>query len=112
MQIREIFFLPPLAIARMGGSDTPLDCFVWDTDKSIHGGNQTVIKPAISLRVMANGSVRPFVPKVIQFRDGDLLRPVAPFFELWAIVGGGQALQNAAGESALTGVFWSRYRQR
>jgi hypothetical protein len=80
------FFLPPLAIARMGGSDTPLDCFVWDTDKSIHGGNQTVIKPAISLRVMANGSVRPFVPKVIQFRDGDLLRPVAPFFELWAIV--------------------------
>ena len=42
------------------------------------------IKPAVSLRVMGDGSVRPFVPNVIQFRDGDLLRPVAPFFELWA----------------------------
>jgi hypothetical protein len=84
MQIKEIYFLPPLAIARLGGSDTPLDCFVWNTDQSMHGGNRTVIEPAVSLRVMANGSVRPFVPKVIQFRDGELLRPVAPFFELWA----------------------------
>jgi hypothetical protein len=88
MPIKEIYFLPPLAIARLGGSDTPLDCFVWDTDKSIHGGNRTVIKPAVSLRVMADGSVRPFVPNVIQFRDGADLRPVAPFFELWAKVDG------------------------
>jgi hypothetical protein len=86
MQIKEIYFVPPLAIARLGGSDTPLDCFVWDTDKSIHGGNRTVIKPAVSLRVMANGSVRPSIPNVIQFRDGPDLRPVAPFFELWATV--------------------------
>jgi hypothetical protein len=84
MLIKEIYFLPPLAIARLGGSDTPLDCFVWNTDQSLHGGNRTVIEPAVSLRVMSNGSVRPFVPKVIQFRDGELLRPVAPFFELWA----------------------------
>jgi hypothetical protein len=84
MLIKEIYFLPPLAIARLGGSDTPLDCFVWNTDQSMHGGNRTVIEPAVSLRVMANGSVRPFVPNVIQFRDGELLRPVAPFFELWA----------------------------
>ena len=86
MQINEIYFCPPLAIARLGGSDMPLDCFVWDTDKSVHGGNQTVIKPEVSLRVMANGSLRPFRPNVIQFRDGADLRPVAPFFELWAVV--------------------------
>ena len=86
MPIREIYFLPPLAIARLGGSETPLDCFVWDTDKSIHGGNRTAIEPAVSLRVMADGSLRPFMPNAIQFRDGDLLRPVAPFFELWATV--------------------------
>jgi hypothetical protein len=84
MPITEIYFLPPLAIARLGGSDTPLDCFVWNTDKSIHGGDRTVIEPAVSLRVMSDGSARPFVPNVIQFRDGELLRPVAPFFELWA----------------------------
>jgi hypothetical protein len=84
--IKEIYFLPPLAIARLGASATPLDCFVWQTDKSIHGGNRTTIQPAVSLRVMGDGSLRPFMPNAIQFRDGDLLRPVAPFFELWAIV--------------------------
>jgi hypothetical protein len=84
--IREIYFLPPLAIARLGASTTPLDCFAWDTDKSIHGGNRTTIQPAVSLRVMGDGSLRPFMPNAIQFRDSDLLRPVAPFFELWATV--------------------------
>jgi hypothetical protein len=86
VSIREIYFLPPLAIARLGASTTPLDCFVWATDKSIHGGSRTTIQPDVSLRVMGDGSLRPFMPNAIQFRDGDLLRPVAPFFELWATV--------------------------
>ena len=43
-------------------------------------------EPDVSLRVMGDGSLRPFMPNAIQFRDGDLLRPVAPFFELWATV--------------------------
>jgi hypothetical protein len=84
--IREIYFLPPLAIARLGASATPLDCFVWATDTSIHGSSRTTIQPDVSLRVMGDGSLRPFMPNAIQFRDGDLLRPVAPFFELWATV--------------------------
>jgi hypothetical protein len=84
--IKEIYFLPPLAIARLGASTTPLDCFVWATDKSIHGSSRTTIQPDVSLRVMGDGSLRPFMPNAIQFRDGDLLRPVAPFFELWATV--------------------------
>ncbi len=86
MRIKEIYFLPPLAIARLGASTTPLDCFVWATDKSIHGSSRTTIQPDVSLRVMGDGSLRPFLPNAIQFRDGDLLRPVAPFFELWATV--------------------------
>src|SRR5262252_4584007 len=90
-EIKEIYFLPPLAIARLGASDTPLDCFVWDTDKSIHGANRTIIRSAVTLRVMADGSLRPFVPNAIQFRDGALLRPVAPFFELWATITNGTA---------------------
>jgi hypothetical protein len=91
MEITEVYFLPPIAIARLGASDTPLDCFVWDTDRSIHGANRTVIRPAVTLRVMADGSLRPFVPNAIQFRDGALLRPVAPYFELWATVRNGTA---------------------
>jgi hypothetical protein len=89
MEITDAYFLPPLAIARLGASEIPLDCFVWDTNKSIHGGNRTVITPAVSLRVMADGSLRPFLPNAIQFRDGALLRPVAPFFELWVTTSDG-----------------------
>jgi hypothetical protein len=84
--IRNVFFKPPLAIARVGGSSTPLDAFVWDSDRSIHGANRTVIRPAVTLKVLPDGSLRPYLPNVIQFRDGDRLRPVAPFFELWATV--------------------------
>jgi hypothetical protein len=81
--IEEIFFLPPMAVARLGGSGIPLASFTWAEDPSLYGAGLTVIVPDVSLKVMADGSVRPFLPAVIQFRDGALLRPLAPFFELW-----------------------------
>jgi hypothetical protein len=81
--VDEIYFLPPLAIARVGGSETPLDSFVWQTDQTIHGVRSTVIRPQLSFEVLADGSLRPYQPNAIQFRDRGLLRPVAPFFELW-----------------------------
>ena len=81
--IESICFLPPLAIGRVGGGDTPLDSFVWDSDRTIYGAHRTIIRPAMSLEVLADGSLRPFLPNSIQFRDRGLLRPVAPFFELW-----------------------------
>jgi hypothetical protein len=83
LKIEEIFFLPPMAVARLGGSDNPLASFTWVEDPNLHGAGLTVIAPAISLNVLANGSIQPFLPAVLQFRDGSLLRPVAPFFELW-----------------------------
>ena len=46
---------------------------------------KTIIKPAVSLRVEPDGSVTPYLPKEIAFKDDDgKIRPVAPFFELWA----------------------------
>src|SRR5450432_2148632 len=81
--IDEIFFLPPMAVGRLGGSDVPLASFTWAEDPSLYGAGLTVIVPAISLEVLADGSLRPFLPANIQFRDGGLFRPVAPFFELW-----------------------------
>jgi hypothetical protein len=81
--IQEVFFLPPLAIARVGASETPMDSFVWDSDSTVHGANRTVIQPAVSLNVLPDGSLSPYWPRQLQFRDGPLLRPVAPFFELW-----------------------------
>jgi hypothetical protein len=78
-----ISLLPPMAIARLGGSETPLDSFVWREDPTVHGAAKTVIEPAVTLTVGEDGSVRPSLPASIRFRDGHLLRPVAPFFELW-----------------------------
>jgi hypothetical protein len=81
----EIFFLPPMAIARLGSSPTPLDSFRWTESSSPHSQADTVIEPAISLKVEADGSVTPYIPRSIIFKDDDgAIRPVAPFFELWA----------------------------
>jgi hypothetical protein len=83
-RIVEIFFLPPLAIGRLGAGDTPVESFVWATDPTLHGGGRTVIMPAVTLEVQGDGSLRTYIPSTIRFRDGKNLRPVAPFFELWA----------------------------
>jgi hypothetical protein len=92
-KILRLFFLPPMATARLGGSDTPLDSFTWIEDPTIHGAGQTAIAPSTSLEVLADGSVRPNLPAAIQFRDGTLLRPTAPFFELWALLEGASDIQ-------------------
>jgi hypothetical protein len=84
-KLLSILLLPPLAIGRLGDSAVPIDAFDWSDDSDTHGGGQTVIRPAVSLDVQTDGSVRPRLPAVIQFRDapGGPIRPTAPFLELW-----------------------------
>jgi hypothetical protein len=92
VNVLELFFSPPMAVARLGGSTTPLECYAWKEDPTISGAARTVIEPDVTLDVTPDGSVRPYLPANLRFRDGDQLRPVAPFFELWATVqkdGGG-----------------------
>jgi hypothetical protein len=85
MRLLELFFLPPMAIGRIGSSPTPLDSFRWSESASPHAQADTIIEPAISLKVSADGSVAPYLPTTIIFKDEDgAVRPVAPFFELWA----------------------------
>jgi hypothetical protein len=81
----DVLLLPPLAIGRLGDSKIPVDAFDWAEDSNAHGGGQTVIRPALSLDVQPDGSVRPRIPAVIQFRDapGGAIRPTAPFLEVW-----------------------------
>jgi hypothetical protein len=80
----EIFFLPPMAIARVGSSDTPVEAYAWKDDRSGHGGTQTVVTPAPTFEVLGDGSVRAYMPDEIHFKEPDgRIRPVAPFFELW-----------------------------
>jgi hypothetical protein len=83
--IVELFFLPPMAVARLGSSATPLASFSWAEANTRHDANETIIEPAVSLRVEPDGSVTPYLPSAIEFKDDDgRIRPVAPFFELWA----------------------------
>jgi hypothetical protein len=81
-----LYVLPPFAVARLGASDTPVDAFDWVENPATHGAGKTVIRPAVSLRVLPDGSIQPYMPSVILFRDGpgQKIRPTAPFFELWA----------------------------
>jgi hypothetical protein len=85
VQIQAIFINPPIAVARLGGSNTPMDSFRWVDSPDPH--LQTVISPDWSLDVDLDGVVTPRMPESLTFRDGLLIRPVAPFFELWALLG-------------------------
>jgi len=83
-KIQGLFIDPPIAIARLGASTKPVDCFLWQDAADPH--LQTVVAPTWTLDVEADGSVWPRMPDQLRFRDGNLIRPVAPFFEVWALV--------------------------
>ena len=83
-QILGLFCDPPIVIAHLGGSTTPLDCCVWEEPPNPRSDGATVLVPDWSLNVLPDGSVEPFKPDAIQFRDGPLIRPVCPFIEISA----------------------------
>ncbi|HEY9404978.1 MAG TPA: hypothetical protein VIQ24_20165 [Pyrinomonadaceae bacterium] len=85
--IQAIFITPPIVIARLGGSTTPQEAFKWVDTPNPRGEGETTIAPDWSLTVQADGSVEPFMPEALRFRDGALIRPVCPFLELRALMG-------------------------
>src|SRR4051812_40498701 len=68
ISLLELFFLPPMATARLGGSATPLESYVWSEDPTIAGAAPTVIEPDVTLEVTHDGSIRPYLPGTIRFR--------------------------------------------
>ena len=87
MPIQALFITPSFAVARLGGSTTPLHSYDWVDSQRPRSESETDIAPSWTLAVQPDGSVAPFLPTSIAFRDGDLIRPVAPFFEIWARLG-------------------------
>jgi len=49
--VRSLFFTPPMAVARLGGSDTPVDAFVWREDPTTLGGASETVSPQVRGRV-------------------------------------------------------------
>ena len=91
--LEEVYFLPPIAVARVGNSPEPVAAYDWVRSREPHGGSRTMVRLATSLRVLDDGSVEPYRPVNannevgIAFKDEQgQICPVAPFFELWASV--------------------------
>ena len=85
--IQNLFINPPIAIARLGGSTTPQKAYRWVQSPNPRSNGETTIEPDWSLDVQSDGTVEPVLPTSLPLRDGGLIRPVCPFFELWASVG-------------------------
>jgi hypothetical protein len=84
--LQEIRILPPLAIARLGASPSAMDNFDLLPPKDNRLGWRNVV-PAITFRIDENsGEIREaFTPEKLRFKDeSGLIRPVAPFLEVWA----------------------------
>src|SRR5450631_1913323 len=85
--IQRIFVDPPIAVARLGGSTTPQNAYKRVESANPRSNADTTIEPDWSLVVQSDGTVEPVLSPSLAFRDGPLIRPVCPFFELWASVG-------------------------
>jgi hypothetical protein len=86
-KIQGIFVDPPIVIARLGSSNVPQDAYRWVEALNPRTDGNTVIDPWWTLDVNSDGSVEPRLSDMVHLRDGDLIRPVAPFLEIWALLG-------------------------
>jgi hypothetical protein len=107
--IQSIFIDPPIAIARVGGSTVPQDAYLWVESPDPRSDGETTIVPTWSLEILSDGSVSPNLPTELRLRDGALIRPVCPFFELWAMVGAPGSAQDTWRETPVTPALLARF---
>jgi hypothetical protein len=83
--IRSLRLLPPFAVGRFGSSDCPLDSYELKLDSDRPLDFRTIVpKESLEIDPRTGVVVRSYTPNSIRFRDGDRIRPVAPFLELFA----------------------------
>jgi hypothetical protein len=94
MSIREIRLLPSFAIARVGSATVPLDNYTLVEDPE-HPLDYRRIKGAPTLIVDdATGKITETkIPETVQFKSEARVRPVAPFFEAFALTEDGRLEQ-------------------
>src|SRR6478609_477507 len=85
MPIYELLILPPLAIARFGSSPIPLEAYdLLVPEQDPMGFREIVPRETLEVDQKTGEITRSYVPELIQFRDGEKVRPVAPFLEVYA----------------------------
>ncbi len=85
MRILELRLLPTLAIGRLGGAPSPMDNYEAVVDPA-HPLEHRQLIPAETFEVNTRTGeiMRVFVPTKVRFTEKRLVRPVAPFLEVWA----------------------------
>jgi hypothetical protein len=77
-----------MAIARFGSSPTPLEAFDLKVpDDNPLGFREIVPQETLEIDPETGAVARQYRPDKIRFRDGDHIRPVAPFLEVYAQTG-------------------------
>src|ERR1700694_2251524 len=86
MTIRELRILPPLAIARLGASDLPVDNYEVEVDAT-DPLRYRRLRPAETFQIDDHsGEIKAsYVPTVLRFMDNGKVRPGAPFPEVLAL---------------------------
>jgi hypothetical protein len=85
MPILSLRILPPFAIARFGSSSHPLEAFrLEQPDDEPLGFRKIVPEKTLEIDTKTGAIVRVHTPKHVKFRDGEKIRPVAPFLEIYA----------------------------
>jgi hypothetical protein len=86
LEIRELRILPPLAIARVGSAAEPVVNYTLDNDPQAPLDFRKLIgQETFEVDEDTGEIARSFVPTEISFKDGDRIRPVAPFLEVFAL---------------------------
>jgi hypothetical protein len=86
-RITKIWLNPPLAFARIGSSEIPVDAYLWgEKELDPKGSNKVAIIPAPTLLIDKTGAITEYQPKEIHFKEvtdeGEIFRPVCPWYEL------------------------------
>src|SRR5690349_9850679 len=85
MAILDLRILPPIAIGRLGSSETPLEAYCLDIPKDKPLGFRTISPQETLVVDPVTGAIASCeTPLSIKFKDGDRIRPVAPFLEVFA----------------------------
>jgi hypothetical protein len=85
MSIRALRILPPLAFARLGSAEVPLDNYSMQEDPEHPLGYRRIVPERTLVVDDETGAISAVhTPELIEFKTDGRIRPVAPFLELFA----------------------------
>lgn len=81
--LSEIRIFPPLGIARLGSSQTPMANYTLTAPSGASGYREITPLPTLVVEGDHVARVIPASEVDLRFKVGDAIRPVCPFFEVW-----------------------------